>query len=173
MTSAPPVGFNTCHKDFNLACLGQLTYRSRGARSPSHRASAQPTIFLDNLFDPAPSVFEQKQELSLSQRRRTKTKSGIKTSRIFVDRMCQHRPNASLLGYQEGTPDSILQEPEADPSPLILSANRQTRQNDNRQGVLAHPFANTLRRIQDIDLTDCQTEVASDPIIIGHNKGLG
>ena len=56
---------------------------------------------------------------------------------------------------------------------MILRADRQPRQNDSRQGVLAHPFANAFRRIQGIDLTDSQAEVASDSIIIGHNKGLG
>jgi transcription elongation factor GreB len=63
------------------------------------------------LLDPTPCVFEQKQELPLSQRRSRITKSGIETSSLFIDWMRQHRSNAGLLGHQKRTPDSVLQEP--------------------------------------------------------------
>ena len=87
--------------------------------------------------------------------------------------MCQHRSNSRLFRDQECTPDGILQESESNPSSMVLRTDRQPRQNDNRQWILAHAFANALRYFQSIDLTDSKAEVASNPVVIGHNKGPG
>src|ERR1035437_885674 len=126
-------------------CSAGLT-RILGVLSPARPALAG--TLCSKLLDPTPCVFEQKQKLPLSQRRGRETKSGIETSSLFIDWMRQHRSNASLLGNQERTPDSVLQEPKPNPSPVILLADRQPRQKYNRQGVLAHPFANALRCVQ-------------------------
>lgn len=110
-------------------------------------------------FDPA-GVFEQQQQLWLSQRRRDKTKTGIEARGILIDWMGEHRSDACLLGNDKGSTDGISQEFHSDAASLTHYRYRQARQDDHRNRVLPHPFANALGRIKGIHLTGGQAEVA-------------
>ena len=90
------------------------------AKFPSLGKGAQLNqVDADRSTRPAPGILRELQ-LLLTQWRGDETEAGVELRRILIDRRSQHRPDAGLLGDEQGASDGILQQTGADASPVVL-----------------------------------------------------
>jgi hypothetical protein len=76
-----------------------------------------------------------------------------------------------MFGDGNGAGDRVLQQAEAQASPLIIQIHCKPGQNDQWNRVLAHAFAYALRRLQGVDLPHGQAEITGYPFAITRHKG--
>ncbi len=95
------------------------------------------------------------------QRGGDKTETEVKARCRFIDWMGEDGPDSGLIGNQQSSPNRVLQHAATDTSPLHGAIHGQPGQNDNRNRITPHPFANALGYGQRIDLADGQAEIAA------------
>ena len=115
-------------------------------------------------------VLQQRNQLPAVLRRRLETKAPVERLCLGIEGMCQHRPNACMLGNSNGAMSGILQKAEAQAVSLVIEIDRQPCQNDQRDRVLAHAATNTFGCINRVDLADGEAVIASNAVIIARDK---
>lgn len=118
-----------------------------------------------------PRVLEQENQLALVLRCRFKAEAPVEGLRLGIEGVSQQRPDASILGNGDGSPDSILQETDTQSALLVVEVDGQPCQDDQRDWILAHPATNPLGYLECVDLADGQTVIACNTLTITRHKG--
>jgi len=102
-----------------------------------------------------------------------KAKVAIERAGGFVLRMHGERANAGYVGDPQGAAQGVAQQTRANPLALPILVDREARQNQKRDRMTRHAFAEPRRSVRLLNVADDERIEARNPGAFERDIGLG